>query len=194
MLAHLRELDQTSQSCQTTNRQSPKWTEMTPSVQVSILWSRAEGFDNHPGTWFEPDNFVPITNKKQLNDRGREKHDKSSKSSNTVKPRSVSPHCFLFKKSLAHPVKHHPANKFTKEPQKWLEWGTAVGPRKNWNHKYHFSRQGVLDIVISDNGPQVACEKFSNFANKRGFEHWPGSPGVHCSKLLKTVQAWKVTR
>ena len=43
--------------------------------------------------------------------------------------------------------------------------------------KCHFARQGIPDIVISDNGPQFACEKFSNFANEWGFEHRPGSPG-----------------
>ena len=43
--------------------------------------------------------------------------------------------------------------------------------------KYHFARQGIPDIVISDNGPQFACEKFSNFASEWDFEHRPGSPG-----------------
>ena len=43
--------------------------------------------------------------------------------------------------------------------------------------KCHFARQGIPDIVISDNGPQFACEKFSNFAKEWGFEHRPGSPG-----------------
>ena len=53
----------------------------------------------------------------------------------TLWSQSHSPHCFLFKRSLAHRVKHHPANQFTKEPRKWLEWGTAVRPRKNLNHQ-----------------------------------------------------------
>ena len=43
--------------------------------------------------------------------------------------------------------------------------------------KCHFARQGIPDIVISDNGPQFACEKFSNFASEWDFEHRPGSPG-----------------
>jgi len=43
--------------------------------------------------------------------------------------------------------------------------------------KCNFARQGIPDIVISDNGPQFACEKFTNFANEWGFEHRPGSPG-----------------
>ena len=43
--------------------------------------------------------------------------------------------------------------------------------------KCHFARQGIPDIVISDNGPQFACKKFSNFVKEWGFEHGPGSPG-----------------
>ena len=43
--------------------------------------------------------------------------------------------------------------------------------------KCHFARQSIPDIVISDNGPQFACEKFTNFANEWGFEHRLGSPG-----------------
>lgn len=30
---------------------------------------------------------------------------------------------------------------------------------------------------MSDNGPQFACEKFTNFVNEWGFEHRLGSPG-----------------
>ena len=37
--------------------------------------------------------------------------------------------------------------------------------------KCHFARHGIPDIVISDNGPQFACEKFSNLANEWDFEH-----------------------
>ena len=37
--------------------------------------------------------------------------------------------------------------------------------------KCHFARQGIPDIVVSDSGPQFACEKFANFANEWGFEH-----------------------
>ena len=45
------------------------------------------------------------------------------------------------------------------------------------NLKCQFARQGIPDIVISDNGPQFACEKFISFANEWGFEHRTGSPG-----------------
>ena len=43
--------------------------------------------------------------------------------------------------------------------------------------KCHFARQGVPEVVISDNGPQFACEQFTIFANQWSFEHGPGSPG-----------------
>ncbi|KAK2549086.1 Uncharacterized protein P5673_030588 [Acropora cervicornis] len=43
--------------------------------------------------------------------------------------------------------------------------------------KCQFARQGIPDIVISDNGPQFASEKFTSFANEWGFEHRTGSPG-----------------
>jgi len=41
----------------------------------------------------------------------------------------------------------------------------------------HFARHGIPDIAITDNGPQFACEKFSNLANEWGFEHRLGSLG-----------------
>ena len=41
----------------------------------------------------------------------------------------------------------------------------------------HFARQGIPEVVISDNGPQFACEQFPTFASDWGFEHRPGSPG-----------------
>ena len=43
--------------------------------------------------------------------------------------------------------------------------------------KCQFARQGIPDVVISDNGPQFACEKFTSLANEWGFEHRTGSPG-----------------
>ena len=70
------------------------------SGPVGILWSRAGGFDYRPGTCFEPNHFVPVINKRQLNDGGREKHDKSSKSSNTVKPKSQ-PTLFSFQNKFS---------------------------------------------------------------------------------------------
>lgn len=70
-----------------------------PPDQVNILWSRAGGFDNRPGTWFEPNHFVPIINKWKANDKGIEKHEKMSKKPNTVKKKSQST-LFSFQKKL----------------------------------------------------------------------------------------------
>ena len=39
-----------------------------------------------------------------------------------------------------------------------------------------FSRYGVPDVLISDNGPQFASEEFSKFARRWGFEHTTSSP------------------
>ncbi|XP_031560474.1 uncharacterized protein K02A2.6-like, partial [Actinia tenebrosa] len=43
--------------------------------------------------------------------------------------------------------------------------------------KRHFARQGIPDIVISDNGPQFSSDKFKAFTSAWGFDHCPGSPG-----------------
>jgi len=63
-----------------------------------------------------------------------------------------------------------------KQPRESLKPDTKAGTVIK-KLKCHFTRQGIPDIVISDNGPQFACEKFTNFANEWGFEHRPGSPG-----------------
>ena len=42
--------------------------------------------------------------------------------------------------------------------------------------KAMFSRYGVPDVLISDNGPQFSSEEFSIFARKWGFEHVTSSP------------------
>jgi len=62
-----------------------------------------------------------------------------------------------------------------KQPRESLKPDTKAGTVIK-KLKCHFARQGIPDIVISDNGPQFACEKFTNFANEWGFEHRPGSP------------------
>ena len=42
--------------------------------------------------------------------------------------------------------------------------------------KVMFSRYGVPDAVMSDNGPQFASAEFAEFAEKWGFEHVTSSP------------------
>lgn len=39
-----------------------------------------------------------------------------------------------------------------------------------------FTRHGIPDTVITDNGPQFACTAFQNFAEVYGFRHVTSSP------------------
>ena len=39
-----------------------------------------------------------------------------------------------------------------------------------------FSRHGIPDIVVTDNGPQFAADEFASFAQSWGFEHVTSSP------------------
>ncbi|XP_030578703.1 uncharacterized protein K02A2.6-like [Archocentrus centrarchus] len=43
--------------------------------------------------------------------------------------------------------------------------------------KAHFARQGIPDIVISDNGPQYVSQEFKKFSQLWGFQHKTSSPG-----------------
>ena len=43
--------------------------------------------------------------------------------------------------------------------------------------KNHFVRYGILDQVVSDNGPQFSSKKFADFARTWDFEHLTSSPG-----------------
>lgn len=43
--------------------------------------------------------------------------------------------------------------------------------------KAHFSRQGIPDLVISDNGPQYTSQEFRKFSELWGFQHMTSSPG-----------------
>ena len=43
--------------------------------------------------------------------------------------------------------------------------------------KNHFSRYGIPEQLVSDNGPQFSSEKFENFAKTYDFEHLTSSPG-----------------
>ena len=50
------------------------------------------------------------------------------------------------------------------EPQQ--EEAKVAVQRNSKKLRCHFARQGIPDIVISDNVPQFAGEKFSNFASE----------------------------
>ena len=43
--------------------------------------------------------------------------------------------------------------------------------------KSHFARNGIPDIVTSDNGPQFTSYEFALFTREWGFEHRTSSPG-----------------
>lgn len=45
------------------------------------------------------------------------------------------------------------------------------------NLKSHFARYGILDQVVSDNGPQFSSKEFAEFARTWDFEHLTSSPG-----------------
>lgn len=43
--------------------------------------------------------------------------------------------------------------------------------------KAHFARQGIPDVLISDNGPQYSSHEFKTFSQKWEFDHRTSSPG-----------------
>lgn len=43
--------------------------------------------------------------------------------------------------------------------------------------KAHFARQGIPDVVVSDNGPQYSSQEFERFSRLWGFLHRTSSPG-----------------
>ena len=48
----------------------------------------------------------------------------------------------------------------------------------------HFSRHGIPEVAISDNGPQFAAEEFAKFAQTWDFKHVTSSPGYPQSNGL----------
>ena len=139
------------------------------SGQVSILWSRAGGFDNRPGTWFEPNHFIPVINKRQLKDGGREKHAKLSKSSNTVKPRSQ-PTLFSFQKKFSTSCQTPPSkpihdHKRTAEmagmgdcsktaKKKTEPSATNVGHKRKFLNKW---KEEFLWLIFSEENNSMTC-------------------------------------
>ena len=96
-----------------------------PPGQVNILWSRAGGFDNRPGTWYEPNHFVPIINKWKAN----EKHGKFPKSVNTVKSKSQ-PKLFSFQKKLTTTRETPPSNPVQKRTVEMAGLGDSSKAKK----------------------------------------------------------------
>ena len=62
---------------------------------------------------------------------------------------------------------------------RWIELSslqkTTSGSIVN-NCKSVFSRNGIPELVISDNGPQFTSKEFLNFSNRFGFVHLTSSP------------------
>ena len=57
-----------------------------------------------------------------------------------------------------------------------------------------FPRNGIPDVVISDNGPQFTSSEFAQFRREWGFEHKTSSPGhqqafVQAESAVKTARA-----
>ena len=59
--------------------------------------------------------------------------------------------------------------------------------------KAHFSRYGVAEAVISDNGKQFTSEQFTNFARDWEFEHITTSP-YHTQSNGKVESAVKIAK
>ena len=57
-----------------------------------------------------------------------------------------------------------------------------------------FSRHGIPDILVSDNGPQYSADEFSRFAKDWGFEHFTSSPEYpqangEAERMVETMKA-----
>ena len=59
--------------------------------------------------------------------------------------------------------------------------------------KQHFSRHGIPDTLVTDNGPQYDCKEFRAFANEWEFEHVTSSPH-HPISNGKSESAVKVVK
>lgn len=55
--------------------------------------------------------------------------------------------------------------------------------------KAHFTRQGIPDIVLSDNGPQYSSQEFQRFSQLWEFQHKTSSPGYgKAESAVKTAK------
>ena len=51
-----------------------------------------------------------------------------------------------------------------------------------------FAQHGIPEMVISDNGPQFACDTYAKFAHKYGFDHITSSPHYpQCNREAERV-------
>jgi hypothetical protein len=55
--------------------------------------------------------------------------------------------------------------------------------------KGQFARHEIRDVVVTDNGPQFACEDFRQFARKWHFNHITTSRGIHKRMITPSKHA-----
>ena len=68
--------------------------------KINILWSRVGGFDNHPGSCFVPNHFVPVAPRTEHNDKKILSHPKTTvNKQKSMKPKTE-PALFAFQKKL----------------------------------------------------------------------------------------------
>ena len=66
---------------------------------------------------------------------------------------------------------------YSRYPEIALLEGSDTSSRKVISHmKSIFSRHGIPELLISDNGPQYASREFTDFAGSYGFTHVTSSP------------------
>uniref|UniRef100_A0A3Q1EST4 Integrase catalytic domain-containing protein n=1 Tax=Acanthochromis polyacanthus TaxID=80966 RepID=A0A3Q1EST4_9TELE len=76
-------------------------------------------------------------------------------------------------------------------------YGLLLSPTRSANVIVHlksvFARHGIPEILITDNGPQFACQEMKDFANEYCFEHVTSSPKYPQSngEAERTVQTVK---
>lgn len=69
---------------------------------------------------------------------------------------------------------------YSRYPELALLGNSDFSSRKVILHlKSMFSRHGIPQMVLSDNGPQYACGEFASFAAEYGFSHVTSSPHYH---------------
>ena len=78
----------------------------------------------------------------------------------------------------------------------FIEVGELKGTTANYIIEFlkeQFSRHGIPDVLITDNGPQYSCREFTEFSREWEFKHVTSSPG-HAKSNGKAESAVKVAK
>ena len=78
----------------------------------------------------------------------------------------------------------------------YIEVGELKGTTANYIIEFlkeQFSRHGIPDVLITDNGPQFSCREFTEFSREWEFKHVTSSPG-HAKSNGKAESAVKVAK